>query len=34
MFCVHEGDHLTLLNVYRAFIRVSVLKMLYVHCLL
>ena len=23
MFCVHEGDHLTLLNVYQAFLRVS-----------
>ena len=23
MFCVREGDHLTLLNAYRAFIRVS-----------
>ena len=23
MFCVHEGDHLSLLNVYNAFIRVS-----------
>jgi len=23
MFCVYEGDHLTLLNVYNAFIRVS-----------
>ena len=23
MFCVQEGDHLTLLNVYKAFIRVS-----------
>ncbi len=23
MFCVYEGDHLTLLNVYNAFMRVS-----------
>ena len=23
MFCVYEGDHMTLLNVYKAFIRVS-----------
>ena len=30
MFCVYEGDHLTLLNVYNAFIRVS--KSLYCFC--
>ncbi len=26
MFCVYEGDHLTLLNVYKAFIRVRSLS--------
>ena len=30
MFCVYEGDHLTLLNVYNAFIRVRGSMGLYV----
>ena len=32
MFCVYEGDHLTLLNVYNAFIRVRGSMGLYSLC--
>ena len=32
MFCVYEGDHLTLLNVYNAFIRVRGSMGLYCLC--